>query len=565
MHLSLLLATTILGSNSANADGESRATASDFLLATTGGEKFSLFDGGERLGTVLIFLAGDSERAGEEAVEVSALGDDYTPEGVRFAMVETSTRAGEEVRTWAEELELKVPVLLDPTRAVAERFDIAHTCEAVLLDAEHRVVYRGAISDGVEEHLALAIEMLLTDETPDSDRVEPSSPKLQAPAADSPFVAPTFHEQIATILDEHCVSCHRDGQIGPMPFTGYEDAHGWASMIAEVVDDGYMPPWHADSRFGTYANARRLTETEKELLRRWAVSGAEEGDPTNAPEPPSFPSREWEIGEPDLVVQLPEEEHIPATGVVDYRWIEVDPQLEEDHWVSAVEVQPTNRAVTHHVLVLLIPPEKSLRDVFRDQDFILSSGHFAVNVPGMGPSVFPDGYGIELKAGTRFLFQLHYTPNGVAAVDQTRMAIRWADRVIEHPIKTRAVLNTRLNIPPHAKDATFTADHEFRGGVKLLGLFPHMHSRGASFRIDLETVAGRETILNVPRYDFNWQHTYYFDEPLELAPGTHMHLTATYDNSEDNPRNPDPDERVYWGDQTWEEMLVGYVTYIDAE
>jgi hypothetical protein len=282
---------------------------------------------------------------------------------------------------------------------------------------------------------------------------------------------------------------------------------------------------------------------------------------------PEFVEEEWVLGQPDIVLELPEEQTIPAEGVVDYRYIVIDPLLEEDRWVQSIDIQPTNREVTHHVLIVAIAPGMSAQQFFRTQgeDFV-DEGYFAVQVPGCRPNVFPEGMGKLLRAGSTLLCQLHYTPNGTAATDRTRIGLKWCPDEPEIEVLTRGIYNSRIRINPGDDSAMFHARHMFGEPVRLLSMFPHMHTRGKAFRFELIGEDEDQVLLDVPRYDFNWQNFYRLRDPVRIGEGEVVLCTAVYDNSTDNPFNPDPSATVFWGDQTFEEMMIGYIDYyVDAD
>ena len=550
----------------------------NFALGDADGQDFVLYDGAREIqGTVLIFTGVECPIAKLLLPRLVEFSSDYAELGIRFIGIDPNVQdSASEVRERMELAGVEFPVLLDPFQVVADRLGVVRTPEALLLDRDFRLVYRGAIDDqynigasrpAPRNHWLLdAIESLLA-----GDEIE--TPYTEAPGCLIGRVGSvanlelTYHENIAPILEQRCVDCHRPGQVGPMPFVDYADAHGWAGMIGEVVEQGRMPPWHADPLHGEFENRRFVTETERATLLAWIENGAPEGDPEQHPAPPEFNDEGWDVGTPDHVVQLPEEQIIPADGVVPYRYVVVDPGLEEDHWVQAVEIRPTATAATHHVLVLTIPPGKTGRDALRGLgaggDFV-DGGYFAVQVPGNRPNVYPKGCGKFLPAGTQFLFQLHYTPTGIQEEDQTELALYWCDEEPSLEVKTTGIHTLALDIPPGKKGATFLARRTFDRPIRLLSMFPHMHSRGTAFKFELVGSVDDRILLDVPRYDFNWQNFYRVREPVLVGAGETILCTAVYDNSWDNPHNPDASERVRWGDQTFEEMMIGYIDYYEV-
>ena len=382
---------------------------------------------------------------------------------------------------------------------------------------------------------------------------------LAAPAwADEP---PTWYRDVQPIFQEHCEGCHRPGDIGPFAIASAEDAAGWAPMIDEVVEDRRMPPWFADPEVGVFKNAPSLTDAERATILAWARGGAPAGDPAEAPPAREWPSG-WRIGTPDVVVPMPEPYAVPATGVVDYQYYDVPTDFGEDKWVTAAEFRMSAPAVVHHVLVFVKYPDGSQRRVRGGLE-----GYFFGGLPGERSTVLPLGMAKRLPRGTTLRFQLHYTPNGDAQADLTELALKFADspEAITREFETLALFNARFRIPPGVKGHPIRARYRFDEDRWVSGLRPHMHLRGESFRYLLIYPNGdSRELLHIPRYDFNWQFDYMFDEPLFVPAGATMLGVATYDNSAENPANPDPEVTVRFGEQTFDEMMIGYIHAYEA-
>ncbi|MBL8843977.1 MAG: redoxin domain-containing protein [Planctomycetes bacterium] len=543
-----------------------RAPLADFVLEAADGRRLHLVaEDRERRLTVLWVAALECAATQAVAPAIGELARAQAPRGVRFlALDPASGDDAAELQALASAARLDFPLLCDPLQVVSERLGVATTATALLLDAEFREVARlelGGAGDAATRvaPLAAAIEAALAARP--LDPTAAAAPSHGVPLASlrpAARVAPTFFRDVAPLLWRHCVECHRPGEIGPMSFLDGEEAQGWAPQIAEITGDGRMPPWHANPRFGQFRNERSLTETEKRTLADWAAGGAPLGEPGDAPPPPTFPSEEWSIGTPDLVLELPAVQSIPAEGVVPYRYLPVDPRFTEDRFVEAVEIRPTNRAVTHHVAVFLIPPgtKPGLLD---------PNHHFAGSAPGGRPLELPAGEAKRVARGSRFLFQLHYAPIGTAASDRTRMALRFAREPVVREHANWTLSNDHVVLEPQQAGVEFTRREVFRAPIEVTGLLPHMHWRGRAMRVELERGGARSIVLDVPAFDFGWQHTYEFVEPLRLAAGDALRVTATYDNSAANPRNPDPSQRVKVGEQSSDEMMVLYVDYVKAK
>ncbi|MCA9249345.1 MAG: hypothetical protein KDA42_19620, partial [Planctomycetales bacterium] len=365
----------------------------------------------------------------------------------------------------------------------------------------------------------------------------------------------TYTNQIARIMQAHCVECHRAGEIAPFALTEYEEVAGWAEMIDEVVRLQRMPPWHANAEFGEFANDCSLSDEEKELIEQWVADGAPQGNPDDLPAPRQFVAA-WQLPrEPDLVLDVNSKPfQVPATGEVRYQWFTAPTGLTEDKWLAAAEIVPGNRSVVHHILAFTRTPGDGNR-------FSRREGFLVGYVPGLRVQPLPAGFAKKIPAGSELVFQVHYTPIGSPQTDQSKIGLIFADPdEVTHQVLTRQAANLGFAIPPGARDYQVEA-HSIRAPQELLllGLMPHMHVRGKSFRYELQYADGRSTtLLDVPRYDFNWQTSYRLTTPMPIPAGARIHCVAHFDNSERNLANPDPTKTVRWGDQTWDEMMLGY-------
>lgn len=396
---------------------------------------------------------------------------------------------------------------------------------------------------------------------------------------------PTYNKDVLPILQKHCQECHRAGEIGPMAFTTYKETRPWAKAIREAVLTRKMPPWHADPHVGKFINDRRLTQAEIDTLAGWAESGAKEGDPKDAPKPVKF-AEGWTIGEPDVVIDMEADYTVQASGTIEYTYFVAPAGFTEDKWIEKIEVRPGKRSVVHHVVLFARPPgSKFVAEAKPGAPYVPSrrdpppgsqrpsqgdrgvlygltgaNEMISTYVPGGHAYVTKPGQGRLVRAGSDLVFQMHYTANGRQAVDRTRVGIVFSKEPPRERVVNTFIMNGSLRIPPGAAEHRVDARVVLHEDVKLQSLFPHMHLRGKAFEYRA-TVPGGETrmLLRVPKYDFNWQMTYLLDEPLLLPKGTQLEATAWYDNSPNNPHNPDSKAEVLWGDQSWDEMLAGFV------
>jgi mono/diheme cytochrome c family protein len=423
----------------------------------------------------------------------------------------------------------------------------------------------------------------------------------QAPDATLRVEGPTFSRDVAPILYQNCANCHRPGEIAPMSLLSYKDARPWARAIRDRVSAGTMPPWHADPAYGQFANDRRLNDADKDTILRWVDGGAPEGNPADLPGAPRY-AEGWQIGQPDAVFTMDEDYPIPAGGTVEYKYFQVKTNFTEDKWVRAIESRPGNRAVVHHVIVFARDPKPAPKPAATAQPapkptptFMFAEGmdepdnpdaeakkkaplndrpapkqigaYLGGFAPGQTVRVYAPGTAIRLPAGAVLTFQMHYTTNGTATSDRSKIGVLFANEPPSREVKITALMNQNFTIPAGATAQRVDADVTLTRDVTLWSMLPHTHVRGRRWEYQATYPDGRvETILAVPKYDFNWQTEYVFKEPLKLPRGTKIHASAWYDNSSNNRSNPDPAADVHWGDQTWEEMQFTAIAFsIDTQ
>lgn len=361
-----------------------------------------------------------------------------------------------------------------------------------------------------------------------------------------------------------CAGCHTEGGPAPFALRTFEQARAWSSSIRRAVASGAMPPWHADRRYGEFVNDRRLPASERAKLLAWIDGGSRPGSASRDAMAPARPATSWSIGVPDLVFELPEEVTVPATGDVPYHGYRVETGLTEDVWIQAAETRPGNPAVVHHIIVQAFPGASAVRESPGGDP--RTAGDLGGYAPGTGPLVMPPGVGRRLPAGAVLDFQMHYTPTGREETDRSRIGLTLAAEPPRHESLTALCSTPFLWIPAGERDVQFEAGLTFPRAARLLSLRPHMHLRGDTFEFKAEYPDGRsETLLLVTGYDFNWQTTYRFAEPRLLPAGTRLRCTASYDNSDANPLNPDPTRAVSWGRETTDEMMIGFVDYYEVE
>jgi len=413
--------------------------------------------------------------------------------------------------------------------------------------------------------------------------------------------APTFTRDVAPIMFTKCASCHRPGEVAPMALLSYADARPWASAIKQKVSTRAMPPWHADPAHGSFRNDLRLSDREIDTIVKWVDGGAREGDPSALPALPKFPEG-WQIGKPDAVFEMTQDFEIPASGEIAYQYFEVPTNFTEDKWMQAGEVRAGDRSHVHHIIVYVREPGRTVRPnvvtvrpiinaaatqpaapaqervaaaaVTASQRPVVPAAQGAGRPPGGGDAMLVNwavgedapvhlpGTAKRIPAGSTLIFQVHYTTNGKAGRDRSRIGLVFAKEPPQREIRTGLISNPVFAIPPGAGDHQVEAEATFSDDVKIWSMHPHMHLRGKDMTYTATYPDGRsEILLRVPKYDFGWQTDYWLAQPLSVPKGTKIRVTAHFDNSPANRANPDPKATVRWGDQTWEEMMIGFFTY----
>ena len=652
---------------------EAASRVERFTLPDMHGRDRSLDELANNKLVVVAFLGVECPLARLYAPRLQELSDEYAAKGVAFVAIDSNQQDSlTDLTAFAQQYGVKFPLLKDRDQAVADQFGAARTPEVFVLDGQRAVRYRGRIDDQygqgsssgyaktqiTRRDLASALDELLAGQQVS----QPSTQAVGCLIGRKPKVIPTgdvtYAKQIASLLENRCVSCHRPGEVGPFALTDYNEVVGWADMIREVVQGERMPPWTANPAYGHFANDARLSDDEKQLLYTWIDNGCPQGDLSELPKPREW-SDGWQIATPDQVIKMKRPFKVPAEGVVPYQHMILDPGWTEDKWIQQVEARAGNRAVVHHIIAFVIPPEMIQqitarllsgggrgrgfrpgggprpdgdRDQTREADAnanpddkpadgageegasedgdrreggrregarrrfagrgpggrgpggpigpgevgnglrggaggggFLSSleaggGMLTAYVPGSVGTVHEPGVATFVPKGSRIVLQMHYTPNGTPQEDQSYVGVVFADpKTVKKRARGNAAINGSFAIPAGDDNYEVTSRTVIPNDQLLEWMSPHMHLRGKAFRFEAKYPDGtREILLDVPHYDFNWQLRYVLAEPKKLPAGTVVECVAHFDNSPDNVANPNPNEVVHWGPQTWEEMMIGF-------
>ena len=481
----------------------------------------------------------------------------YAARGVQFLMLNVND--AREAVAARNDAHGTIPVLIDETHLVGDALQANRAGEVFVIDPKGwKLVYRGALDRGTTGNALLtsALDSVLSGApAPRSVTAKGCKLKVEKPRQPSNRVA--YSQHVAPLLIDNCVTCHRAGGIGPFAMTNYNIVQGFAPMIREVIRTKRMPPWHADPHIGTFQGDRSLTAAEAQTIVHWIEDGAPRG---KGPDPLAELNKtwqEWEFGQPDLIVDVPAFD-VPATGAIDYQRHTIKNPTGRDIWLRASDILPGDRSVLHHVLIGM----HDMRLPERERRLQGAIGSIGLYVPGGGPFKYPEETGIFLPKDASFTFQMHYTSNGKPTRDATRAGFYFLKEAPKYELKTALLIKTSLKIPANTKEYSDSMSLTFPKDVLAYAFFPHAHFRGRASNFTVKFPDGREeTLLSVPKYDFNWQATYALQTPKLLPAGTRVTHTTIYDNSAQNAANPDPNRVVPWGEQSWDEMLYGTVVY----
>ena len=497
---------------------------------------------------------------------LASIREQFAPQGAEIMLINSDLRDDRSrVQAAAAQEGIELPVLLDPTQIIGESLMATAAGEALVIDpSTWTLAYRGDV-DGAKQAVAQLVEgdaVTAVSSTSASPDCLVDFPEL---ARRAEHKAISYADTIAPMLNDNCVSCHRKGGIGPWAMTDYNMVRGFSLMIREVVRTQRMPPWHADPHVGEFSNDRSLTDEQIRTLVHWIEAGAPRGEGADllAETVQQWPV--WAMGEPDVIIEIPPED-VPASGVVEYKYKMVANPLDQDVWVKAAEIIPGDRSVLHHVITSFGELETQGRRAGRLKRG--TGGGLGGYVPGAVGKPFPEDTGILLPAGATIEFQMHYTPAGLATTDASRMGLYLHKTPPKHKLGSMVLLNPRILIPAGAPNHSEVMMRVFDQDVLIYSLLPHAHYRGKASEFVAHLPDGsKETLLSVPRYDFNWQTNYDLEEPRFLPAGTKMVHRTWWDNSARNPANPDATRDVPWGQQSWDEMLFGSVRYrvVDAD
>ncbi len=568
--LAIFVVTKPSDETSKPASFESLGNVSDFALMDHKGEfhQFSYYD--DHKAIVLLVQGNGCPIVRHTLRELQSVKEEFAGRGIQFFMINASLQDSlETVQEEAEAFDIQTPILLDKQQLVAQMLDLRVTAEALLIDMEqNQIIYRGPVSDrlGYESQKENAGNTYLKEAIQDflaGNRIPNPMRKTKGCAItrlSDQRSEVTFTQDVAPILLKKCVQCHQEGGIAPWTMGNYKMVVGWSSMIKNVIYTKRMPPWHADPNVGHFSNDLSLSDTEIQTLMAWIDGDMPQGngeDPL-AQRPPD--TQAWNLGTPDFIMEL-EPESIPATGIIDYRYQSHKLHVDKTVYVKAVEIQPDRTENLHHILATVEYPEGYELPLDRKRGPWID-GILATWAPGMQPETFPEGTGRIIPEGSTIDIQMHYTTNGRAQVDRSNIGLHFLNEPPEREYITIGPTDFDLEILPNDAEYFSTITEKIYEDIRVFGFFPHMHYRGKSMKYTLEDPDGNRTpLISVPNYSFNWQRYYKLETPLDVKKGSKIIVEAIFDNSERNPFNPAPQDTLYFGEQTSDEMMIGFFSY----
>ena len=540
----------------------------NFVLIDQQGEAHELYYHKDASAIVLMIQGNGCQIVRSTLPDLKKVRDAYADRGVKMFMLNANPQdTRQSIQQEAKEWDIDFPILDDSSQIIAKALKVNRTGEVLVINPKNwEIIYRGPISDRVavyerqkaaasKHYLRDALDAVLNGQEVAEKEVFSPGCIINFGQVDGAQIS--YAETIAPILQKNCTGCHVVGGIAPWPMSNYEIVRGFAPMMREVIRTRRMPPWHADPAVGHWKNDVGLTDEDKRALISWIEAGTPRGEGEDPLK--SIPPLEsqWELGEPDLVIDIPEYE-VAASGVIEYQYPSVKNPLDRDVWVTAATILPGNPKVVHHILAGASKEAIEAKDT--NSNFL---GNLLITyAPGNGSAVMPQNSGIFVPKGGYFQFQMHYTPYGKKAVDRSKLGLYFADKPPENFYREVVILNFAIEIPANAEAHEEQGYFTFWEDAEIDELFPHSHYRGRSSTFELLHPNGEtETILSVPDYDFNWQRSYKLDKPKAVKAGTKILHRTVYNNSAKNPSNPDPNKKVWWGEQSHQEMLFGSVRF----
>ncbi|MDP1932060.1 MAG: redoxin domain-containing protein [Gammaproteobacteria bacterium] len=524
----------------------------DFALLDEQGGFHQLSRYQHRAAVVLLAYDSNCTAARDAAAMLAGLQSRFA-ERIEFLALDINAMDRASVHDW----QLSFPVLADELKLVAQGLQISQAGEVLVFNPQRlSLYYRGGADQALQENLNAILS---------GNTSAPSGSEVRGcpiPYDSNAATAPDYSTEVAPIIVEHCSICHREDGAGPFAFNGYYSLVGWSAMVKEVIMNKRMPPMQIDPAYAATPNAHFLSAEKRRKILHWMQAGAPRGEGAEDPlaEVPLEKPFDWQLGVPDFVIDTPTNV-IPAVGILDYMYTELELPFTEDKWVRAFQFDPGEERVIHNLSAFIVPTESDFWD--EERNTLTSERRFLGSfIPGENPAtVFPEGTGVLIPAGHKLALQFHYYSHGRVLEDTTTIGLYFHDAAPAREIVTRPV-SARFTLSPTDHDQALHASYAFDEKATLLAVRPRMNQRGKHMKFDLVPPDGEtETLVSVPAYNYGWQPQYWLETPRTLEPGTVVKVSGAFDNSLSNPFNPNFREGVEWGFDSGEEMFTGYLTY----
>lgn len=512
----------------------------------------------------------------------NALGDynrvvsDYTDKGFTFFMINSNLQDDRaKIKKEAEEFEFSTPVLIDNVQLIADELDINITAEAIVLDPVSReIIFRGPINDRLDyefqkgepkkTYLRDALDQLLKTDTIKNRMILAKGCKVTRLSKIYENNKLTYTKDIAPILKEQCIRCHNDHGIAPWSMTDYRAIVGWSAMMKEVLLSKRMPPWKADPNIGEFENSFAIEDSNVRKIVSWIDNGLTYGEGDDLLTQIEHKKSGWQNGDPDKIVTL-KEELIPASKFIPYRYQKINLELDEDKWLRAVEIKPGNSKVVHHIVLTNTETHKQSPITSR-APLPWTDNYIALGGGADQLTIFPENTGVFIPKETVLTIQIHYTPIGKEVIDETMIGFYYHEDPPQKEFYALSPSNTNFTIPPFGKNVTLIAQDSIERNIKIHYVVPHMHYRGKSIKfMALLPNDSLKTIVSIPDFNFNWQWLYKLKDPVSIPRGSKIIVEGIYDNTHQNPLNPDPNKELHYGIQSTDEMLIGFFNYTIEE
>jgi mono/diheme cytochrome c family protein len=575
---------TLVYTAGASPTAESKTTAAPILWKDLDGRAYSSSDSGKARATVFFFSSSQCPISNIYTPRMIEMAKAYTPRGVRFFLVNSNADDTlPKLKQYIQERAFPFPAVKDTGTALADRLGARVTPETIIVSSDGNIQYRGRIDDNkdrtkvVRKDAQAALDEVLAGQPVKFPRTLSVGCAIFRDRVASPAkiagAAYTYSKDIAPILNANCVACHRSGEVAPFALESYAQAKTWAGQIKDYTTRKLMPPWKAAVGYGEFHDERVLTDKQIGAIAAWADSGAPQGDPKLTPALPRFPNpNEWSLGKPDVIVQPVRAYHLEPEGLDVYRNFVLPVDFTEDKYVSAMEFKPGNRAVVHHIVAYLDLTGGSVKMDGKEKEpgysvpgvgiGVFNAQWGEVWVPGRTPRFMPPGIGVKIPRGAKIVMQVHYHKNGAPQTDTSQMALYYAKDKVERTVQVIPVFNYAFALTPGNKRQVVTGSFTLPTDVHLRAMFPHMHLLGKEMKVTATLPDGtKKPLIYVNDWDFNWQETYEYKEPMALPKGTRIDMEAIYDNSESNPHQMlHPPKLITFGEQTTDEMCFAFMT-----